>query len=796
MYPDFEKVDELMRKAAGDGRSFLYEHEVYDVLSSIGLGTPPEYQIVKKPDEADAVIGQIDTDRLVLKIIHPHIVHKTDVGGVTIVDKTDAVDAVRRIFAESPRKQIDKFTEHGEIPDEYSGLDGDGLKKKFEADTYGILVYPFVDAPTGFGDELFLGMRGTREFGPIINAGLGGVNTELYASELPKGRAGVTVSPGITSEAGLFEAFKETIAYEAVSGNARGHKRRIEDDKLADSLERWHALVWRYSPLNPDAPYWLTECEINPLLCHDGGLVPVDGLMRFRAAEKPVPPSPCEKIHNLLKPQNICVIGVSGKDMNIGRVILRNLLKGDFTPDKLAIVKPGDDQIDGVKCWPSIADLPQTYDLMVVSVHAKQVPATIKEIIDHGKAQSIILITGGMGEKEGSENLERELEEVIRDARSREDCGPVMIGGNSLGIISRPGGYDTMFVPSSKLPLDPENPLGSNVALVSQSGAFIISRMSKLAGLLPRYAFSTGNQVDLGLADLVEHLNGDPEVRVFGCYAEGLGWLEGLKLTEAAMKITRSGGNSARDVIVYKAGRSEEGRHAASGHTAAIAGDWDVAEAVLSRAGCIITRSFTEWQDMIMLSSAIGDRPVNGLKLAAISNAGFETVGIADNLAGPNRKLVFAEFSKETVGRVAEILGQFRLTELVNIRNPMDITPMAVDRAHVELAKALADDPGVDLVIHCCVPLSPVMKTREPGGPDGEGIADPKGFAKLMIDAVRNEIDEPIAIVLDAGDIYDPMAKMFIESGIPVFRSADDAAKALGTWAAARIRRKSLAEIV
>jgi acyl-CoA synthetase (NDP forming) len=319
--------------------------------------------------------------------------------------------------------------------------------------------------------------------------------------------------------------------------------------------------------------------------------------------------------------------------------------------------------------------------------------------------------------------------------------------------------------------------------------------MSKLDGLLPRYAFSTGNQVDLGLPEIVEHLAGDPEVRVFGCYAEGLGWLEGLRLAEAARKIIQSAGDSMRDVIVYKAGRSEEGRHAASGHTAAIAGDWDVAEAILSRVGCIVTRSFTEWQDLVMLSATVGDRPVGGLNLAAISNAGFEAVGIADNISGPGRKLAFAKFSKETADRIAGILDQFGLTELVNLRIPLDVTPMAIDAAHVELAKALADDPGVDFIIHGCVPLSPAMKTREPGGPDGEGIMHPQSFSRLMIQAVHEEIKKPIAIVLDAGDLYDPMEKMFIDAGIPVFRSADEAVRAMGTWAASRIHRRQLAAI-
>ncbi|HDS31151.1 MAG TPA: CoA-binding protein, partial [Firmicutes bacterium] len=589
----------------------------------------------------------------------------------------------------------------------------------------------------------------------------------------------VTISPGISTDSDFIEAFKSTIVFETLSGIARGHKKLVHPEKISDILERFHALVWRFSQLNPDARFWLTECEINPFLAGDGGLVPVDGLLRFSLPEIPVPDSPLDKIENLLKPGNIAVIGVSAKGMNLGRVILRNLLDGNFTPDKLAIVKDNDGEIDGVKCYPSIAELQSKFDMIVLSIDANQVPGAVREIVEHEKAESIILITGGMGEKSGAESLEDELRRVLIESRKRPDCGPVMVGGNSLGIISRPGGYDTMFVPPTKLPKNPELSIGGNIAFISQSGAYIITRMNKLGGFVPRYAISTGNQVDLGIADFLEYLATDDELKVFACYIEGFKPSEGLKFAEAASKITSTG----RDVIVYKVGRSSEGRKAASGHTAAIAGDWDVADAVLSRAGCMVAESFDEFTSLLMLSSMLAGRDVGNGRIGAVSNAGYETVGMADNLRGDGYELKLAVLSDETRQHLMKVLEQFRLKELQDIRNPMDVTPMAVDRAHVEIIRAFASDPNVGILIHACVPLSPVMKTREPGGPDSEGIAHPESFTQLLINAFRTEIKKPLVVVIDSGSLYDPMVAMFMDAGIPVFRSADEAVRVIGRWA-------------
>jgi len=776
MFPDFKKADQILKNAADEGRWFLFEHEGYDLLGAIGLGSPPEHIVIRNPENLHS-IDLPDADRFVLKIIHPDIAHKSDVGGVRFVSRDEIFEQVRSMFSDVPLNHAEYLNKHGE----------DGNPEQIADSTHGILVNVFTPAKDGFGNELFIGMRDTREFGPVINAGLGGLDTELFAKNFVRGRSGITISPGVSDEEEFYRAFTETVAYETLTGSARGHKRHVDDETLADALAKFHALVWRYSPLNPDAPFHLTECEINPFIIDNGNLVPVDSLIRFTTVKPSRPDSPVEKIENLLKPKNICVIGVSAKSMNLGRVTLRNLLKGNFTPETLAIVKDGDDEIDGVKCYPSIESLPGKFDLVVLSVAAPQVPGLVSDMIEHEKAESIILITGGMGEKEGAENLEDLLRRTIDKSRERPDQGPVMVGGNSLGVISGPGGYDTMFVPPSKLPKNPDNPLNQKIALVSQSGAYMITRMSKIGDLLPRYAISTGNQVDLGVADFVEHIASDSEVKVFGCYAEGLGRLEGLKFAESARKIVSGG----RDVVVYKAGRSSEGRKAASGHTAAIAGDWDVAEAILSRCGCHVAESFKEYQNLLMLSAMLEGREVGGDRLVAISNAGYETVGIADNLHTPYFSFSFAKISDVLRSNLSTVLDDFKLSELVNIRNPMDVTPMAVDRAHVEIMKVFADDPDVDVIIHGCVPLSPIMKTREPGGPDGDGIADPEGFTKLMIGAC-GKIDKPVLLVIDSGSLYDPMADMFIQAGIPVFRSADEAVRSLARWIRFRAGKKDL----
>jgi acyl-CoA synthetase (NDP forming) len=405
---------------------------------------------------------------------------------------------------------------------------------------------------------------------------------------------------------------------------------------------------------------------------------------------------------------------------------------------------------------------------MILAIPAVDVPDALQATIANDKARSIILITGGMGETEGGASIERRLKELLKESRQLPSKGPVMVGGNSLGVVSVPGGYDTLFIPESRLPRLPQK-LGKNVALLSQSGAFLITRMSRMGGFVPRYAVSTGNQIDLGTADFLEHLLGDPDVAVFACYIEGFRDGEGLRFAKAAREAVRNG----KDVVVYKAGRTSAGKKAAGGHTAAIAGDWAVARDLLTQAGCTVARSFDECSDLLILSSLLAGKSAGRGRLAAVSNAGYETVGIADQIDPAGSSLELASFEEGTIESLRRILEKHRLTGLQDVRNPMDLTPMAGDRAHVDVLRAFASDPEVDLLVAGCIPLTAAMKTTESASPDS--------YARLLIDFAA-ACEKPVVAVVDGGVLYDPLVDALFEGGIPVFRSMDRALVSLERW--------------
>ena len=282
----------------------------------------------------------------------------------------------------------------------------------------------------------------------------------------------------------------------------------------------------------------------------------------------------------------------------------------------------------------------------------------------------------------------------------------------------------------------------------------------------------------------LEYLSSENEIRVFGCDVEGFKNLKGLEFAETARRLVANG----KDVIVYKAGRSDAGRKAANGHTASIAGDWAVTEAVLSRAGCIVASSFKEWAGLLMVAGLLNDRPVGRGRLAALSNAGFEAVGMADNVQGPNHRFELARFTDETNKKLQELCERYKVTGLVNIGNPIDLTPMSGDEAHIEFLKAFANDSNVDVLIHSCVPLSHIMKTL-PGRSGEGGIEDPDSFPRLIIDVFKNGVNKPLVVVLDSGVLYDPMADMLMGAGIPVFRSADEAVGIFARWVGSKLHK-------
>jgi acyl-CoA synthetase (NDP forming) len=504
-------------------------------------------------------------------------------------------------------------------------------------------------------------------------------------------------------------------------------------------------------------------------VARDGRLVPVDALARVAWAKPAAARAPARKLKTFFEPKRVAVAGVSSKGVNLGRIILRNLLRDGFAPEQLVVLKPDEAEVDGVRCVAGPEALDAPVDLAVLAVAAQAVPELLDGLVRGEKAEGVIVVPGGMAETEGGKEKQAKLEQVLRRSRATPWGGPVVCGPNSMGVTSLPGHYDTTFIPAERLP--PRTGPLRNLAFLSQSGAFTITRGSHFAQVVPRYLVSAGNQMDLGIPDFVSYVTQDPEVKVIAAYVEGFKPGDGARFIAAAEAAKAAG----KRVILYKGGRSPEGQGTAAGHTAAIAGDYRVCWHLARAAGVLVAESFAEFEGLVRVSCALAGREWRGRRAMLVSNAGFEVVGMADQLRGEGWQLELARLSAETKAAAQATLARFKLDALVEVKNPLDLTPSAPDAAYHELAEMLLADDGVDALVLGVVPMSPQLAAL------GAELALPASLARTL-PALFARTRKPLVLVVDAGALYDPLVQALEAGGLPVFRRGDEAVRALGSW--------------
>ncbi len=733
---NLDVIRSIVERARAEGRAALLETEGLELLEALDIAHP-RYRFVRTSEEAAALKSTgLPGDSLVVKIVSRDILHKSDAGGVAIVRNTP-VEAARAI--------------------------GDMESRLGSHPIAGFLILEFIAFDSSFGGELLAGLRWTTEFGPVVTIGSGGVATEFVTRELAAGRDAAIFSPLL--QVGLPGSLARAAAVELATREFRGRPPRASLSELGDIASRLATLA---RALMPEA---IAECEINPLAATASGLIALDILVTLsRDLPSAPPPRPLHKIARLLEPRTAAIVGVS-EQLNPGRIILNNLLRDGFDPAKIAVVKPGVETIAGCRCYPDVASLPERVDLFVLVVGAPQVPQLLRDIVRYEKAESVIVIPGGLEEKSGSDAIVRGMREALIDSRATPWQGPLVNGGNCLGIRSRPGRYDTMFIPDFKMPVA-DGPV-SPVAVISQSGAFGIARASRLAGINPRYVITVGNQMDVTVGDYLSFLGEDRTLQVFAVYVEGFKPLDGLRFMEAAKRIADSG----RTIILYRAGRTAEGARASASHTASIAGDYRVTRAMCEQAGVILADTLEDFDDLLRVFALLRDRPAAGVRLGAVSNAGFESVAIADALCG----LELVPFKATTRSRIHAVLARNRIDTLVDVHNPLDITPMAGDAAFDEIVRILLADDDVDLAVVGCVPMTSALQTL-PAGPHREDLRRADSVVARLA-AVRRDSRKPWVAVVDAGSLYDPMAAALEAASIPTFRAADRAVRMLSVFA-------------
>jgi acyl-CoA synthetase (NDP forming) len=332
---------------------------------------------------------------------------------------------------------------------------------------------------------------------------------------------------------------------------------------------------------------------------------------------------------------------------------------------------------------------------------------------------------------------------------------------NGLGFLSSSNHVNTLFIPQVKLPVQAR---GGPLSLVSQSGAFLVTRLSCFSQLPMRYAVSIGNQIDVRLSDFVSALGQDPETRVIATYVEGFMPGDLLATALAARKAIQSG----KWVVLYKGGRSAEGQKAASSHTGALAGDWELQKALLKRAGVLVCESMGTYDSALAWLAAFpAGKPS---RVAVVTNAGYESVVSADLLVGAVAGHIL---DPGEVAQVKALLEAHKLQELVNPRLPLDVTPRPAAEPYLACCR-LALGTAADTVVVGLVPLTMRLDTTDP--------ARMEAFARSLL-ALARESGKRLGVVVEGGPLFEAYRQTFMRAGLPLFLSMEKALLGLGLLA-------------
>jgi acetyl-CoA synthetase len=379
------------------------------------------------------------------------------------------------------------------------------------------------------------------------------------------------------------------------------------------------------------------------------------------------------KLGQLLAPRSIAVVGATDRPSAYGDIILRNLERIGFD-GPIWGVNPKRDEIRGIPCFASLADLPEPADAVAVAVPAPKVPATVASAADAGCGGAVV-ISAGFGEVEGGRELERELRQTAL-GRGFPVCGP-----NGNGIIS--------FARNAAIWGDAVRPMPPGpVAMISQSGNVAVNALNTRRGINFHTVISTGNGAVCDPADWLFALCERDGVGSVAMFLESDG--DGQRLAEALACCAER----RIRVAVLKSGASEAGAAAAAAHTGALAGDERVFRALVEEAGASWARNPHELLELARVLAEPRARPRGGGGLAILTCSGGDSGIAADEAERLGVEL--PPFGAETGARLRELLP-----DAATVANPLDYTPLiwAQTALLAEIVETAGSDPGIDQVL-------------------------------------------------------------------------------------------------
>ncbi|WP_370963219.1 acetate--CoA ligase family protein [Amycolatopsis sp. cg9] len=520
---DRAAVEKILDQVTAEGRSSLTAPEGRAVCEAYGIPTPAE-RLAGSADEAAAHAEAIGLP-VVLKIVSPDILHKTEAGGV-LVGLADA-EAVKAGFT--------KILENAKA---YNA----------GARVLGVQVQQMLTE----GQEVIIGSVTDRTFGKVVAFGLGGVLVEVLKDVTFR------LAPTTTGEAlSMLDGIQAAEILRGVRGADP-----VDRDALA-------AVITGLGQLVTDFPQ-LSEVDLNPVLATPRGATAVDVriLVDPDAAKEPVRFTQEEilaSMTRIMKPASIAVIGASAEAGKIGNSVMKNLVDGGYAGE-IHPINPKATEILDRKAYASITDVPGDVDVAVFAIPAKFVPAALEEVGRKGAAGAI-LIPSGFGE---TGNIELQ-DEVVAIARKH---GVRILGPNIYGYYYTPENLSATFC----TPYD----VKGGVALSSQSGGIgmAILGFSRSAKMGVSSIVGVGNKADIDEDDLLTFFEHDENTELIAMHLEDL--KDGRAFAETAKRVSKR-----KPVVVLKAGRTSQGAKAASSHTGALAGDDKVYDDILRQSGVV-----------------------------------------------------------------------------------------------------------------------------------------------------------------------------------------------------------------
>ena len=385
-------------------------------------------------------------------------------------------------------------------------------------------------------------------------------------------------------------------------------------------------------------------------------------------------------LQSFFDPQSVAIIGASRQKGKVGYEILTNLVAGGYE-GKIFPVNNKTDEIDGLKCYPDLASIGETPDLVIIIVPAQYVPAVLEECAKV-RVKSAIVITAGFKEV-GPEGKKLE-EQVVQIARR---AGIRFIGPNCLGVIAPAHKLNASF--------GGDLPIPGSIGYISQSGALLaaILDLANANGMGFSSLVSIGNKADVDELDIIRAFGSQKDTKVIAGYLENIADGDGFVREAEEISYTKP-------ILLMKSGSTAAGAKAASSHTGSLAGGDVAYESAFKRAGVIRCDSIKEQFDF---AQAFANQPLpEGPNVAVLTNAGGPGIMAADAIE--ERGLTFAKLSEETMKKLAE-----KLPAAANVHNPVDVLGDALADRYEFALDIVLDDPNVNSVL---VLLTPQAMTQ------------------------------------------------------------------------------------